>query len=457
MKKIIAAFIFCGLLQSTTTAEISNPADSTMVKKGWTFGALPAIAYDSDIGFKYGALANFYYFGDGSTYPHYLHSLYFEWSRTTKGSGIDQFIYDSEHLIPGVRMLCEFSRLTEQTLDFYGFNGYNSTYNAQFEDDKSADYISRVFYRMDREIYRAKADFQGSLIKKKETDRNRKLNWLAGFEINAVRIGTVDIDKLNKGKDPDKRLPDTALLYDKFVEWGLISGKESDGGTNTVIKMGLVYDTRNQEALPTKGIWSDVQFLWSPAFLGNDEMNYLKLAITHRQYFTAIPNKLSFAYRLSIQSKIAGDIPFYMLPMFYNTAPGYTRDGLGGARTLRGILRNRVTGDGFALANAEVRWKFLNTRIGKQNFYAALSGFTDVGMVTNPYHIPDIESLDLTAAQKAEAGQYISAGKESPHLSLGFGLHLALNENFVLAIDYGFATDKRDGSNGLYIVLGWLF
>ena len=30
------------------------------IKKGWTFGAVPAIAYDSDIGFRYGGLVNFY-------------------------------------------------------------------------------------------------------------------------------------------------------------------------------------------------------------------------------------------------------------------------------------------------------------------------------------------------------------------------------------------------------------
>ncbi|NJK86365.1 MAG: hypothetical protein HC906_10745 [Bacteroidales bacterium] len=46
---------------------------------------------------------NFYHFGDGSTYPKYRHSIYLEWSRTTKGSGINQFTYDSEYLIPGIR------------------------------------------------------------------------------------------------------------------------------------------------------------------------------------------------------------------------------------------------------------------------------------------------------------------------------------------------------------------
>ena len=39
------------------------------VKTGWTFGALPSVAFDADLGFQGGALANIYYYGDGSQYP----------------------------------------------------------------------------------------------------------------------------------------------------------------------------------------------------------------------------------------------------------------------------------------------------------------------------------------------------------------------------------------------------
>ena len=65
-------------------------------KTGWNLGPLPVVAYDSDVGFKYGAALKFYYYGDGSVYPKYRHYMGFEWSRTTKGSGINQFLYDSE-------------------------------------------------------------------------------------------------------------------------------------------------------------------------------------------------------------------------------------------------------------------------------------------------------------------------------------------------------------------------
>ena len=35
--------------------------DSTRhVRKGWTFGGLPSVAYDADLGLQYGALTNIY-------------------------------------------------------------------------------------------------------------------------------------------------------------------------------------------------------------------------------------------------------------------------------------------------------------------------------------------------------------------------------------------------------------
>ena len=93
------------------------------VKTGFSLGGVPVVAYDSDIGFKYGALVNLYWYGDGSRYPMYDHSVYVEWSRTTKGNGINQITYDSDRLIPGIRSFFDFIYMTDKALDFYGFNG----------------------------------------------------------------------------------------------------------------------------------------------------------------------------------------------------------------------------------------------------------------------------------------------------------------------------------------------
>ncbi len=46
---------------------------------------------------------------------------------------------------------------------------------------------------------------------------------------------------------------------------------------------------------------------------------------------------------------------------------------------------------------------------------------------------------------------------ESVHLTYGCGLHIALNENFVIAADIGLPVKKEDGKMGIYIGMNWLF
>lgn len=423
--------------QSSDSTFASQKADK--IKKGWNFGVLPVVAFDTDLGFKYGGLTNLYYYGDGSIYPRYKHSLYFEWTRTTKGGGINQFIYDSEYLIPKIRVTAEASLLTEKTLDFYGFNGYEAYYNADFTNPNKSDYISRVFYKYDRSLTRLKLDLQGNI-------NGRKLRWFVGFTHFNNKIRTVNIDKLNKGKSGSDILPDTAILYDNFVEWGIISDNEKNGGITNMLALGVVYDTRDNEPNPMRGMWSEVMLLSCPSFLGSD-LGYNKIALTQRQYFTLKKEVLNFAYRLSYQAKISGTMPFYMLPYVYNSKQ--IRDGLGGAKTMRGMLRNRIVGEDFIFGNAEIRWKFLKKTIINQNFYFALTGFSDFGKVTRRYKIN-------TTNPKALA--YLAMGDtENLHISYGAGFYIVMNQNFIMAMNYGVAANKRDGDDGFYLGLDFLF
>lgn len=415
------------------------------VKSGWTFGGLPVVSFDSDIGFQYGALVNFYYYGDqGVRYPDYDHSLYMEWSRTTKGSGVNRIAFDSRTMIPGVRVTADLSYLTEKGLNFYGFNGYEVAYNPAWEDDTSDDYVSRVFYRHERKMFRFMADFQGKLA-------GDNLLWYGGINISNTKVATVDINKLNEGKT-ENLLPDTLLLYDKYVEWGLIKDDEAEGGNYNYISGGLIWDSRDNEANPMKGIWSEVVFRAAPGFLGNGDYGNLKLAITHRQYFTIIPRNLSFAYRLGFQSTIAGNASFYSQPlMAYSFYRGVLSQGLGGAKTIRGVLRNRVIGDAFVYGNFELRWKIIHTQFLNQNLYIALNGFFDTGRTLREYDI------DKSSIDPADLALYFDQVDDSFHNSAGGGIRFALNQNFIVAVDYGVALDERDGTSGMYIGLNYLF
>jgi len=449
MKKLLIITLFFFLFTFLFSQEDETPKTKEdkkeKVKKGFSMGGVPVVAYDEDTGFRYGGLVNLYHYGDGSNYPNYNHSLYLEWSKTTKGSGTTMLNYDALTLIPKTRVTLMIAYFTEQALNFYGFNGYNSYYNANYEITDNSDYISRMYYRHSRKLFMSTLDFQGNI-------KGEKLRWLAGFNHYRTSISTVDIKKLNEGQDADRILPDTALLFDKYVKWGVIPDNQKEGGIVTFLKLGAVYNTRDNEANPNKGIWSEALILTAPKFLGND-YPYTKLLLTHRQYFTLFPKRLNFAYRLSYQTKIAGEIPFYMLP--YVTDSKSTANGLGGAKNLRGILRNRIVGEGLAFGNFELRSKLFKTIIFNQNFYLGLNVFTDLGLVTSPYKfkMPDLTADGITQ----EDIDKFNNTNESVHVSYGAGLRFVINSNFIIAADYGIAAKKDDGTKGLYIGLNYLF
>lgn len=443
---LVAFFIFL------LNADMMGQADSTSLpvkekkKTGWTWAGLPVVAYDADMGLQLGLLGQVFYYGDGTTYPEYRHTIYAECSWFTKGSAVYQLFYDSKYLIPGgIRVTADIDYLPERALDFYGFNGYEASYHASVTRQGSDDYISRVYYKQERKLYRIMADFQGPLL-------GQKLRWLAGINILGIQTGTVDIGRINKGKPDDKKLPDTALLYDHYVDYEMIRPDEKNGGTTIYLKTGIIYDTRDNEAAPDKGIWSEALLLSAPTFLGNNPYAFVKLALTHRQYISVVRKRLVTAYQLSYQGTIGGTTPFYILPYMYSSYSLTTRpDGLGGMRTIRGVLRNRITGDGVAFGNVEVRWKFFRSVVLKQNLYLGLTAFLDGGMVVQEHE------FSTNAIPEDQKAFFFNESADRLHVSTGLGLRIAINNNFIIAIDYGVALDEQDGANGLYIGIGNIF
>ena len=99
-----------------------------------------------------------------------------------------------------------------------------------------------------------------------------------------------------------------------------------------------------------------------------------------------IENDLAFVYRLGYQTTLTGEVPFfYQSQVITSMLTGATTEGLGGASTLRGVLRNRVIGDAFFMGNIELRWKPVYFNFLKQDCYLGLNGFYDFGMSTQKY------------------------------------------------------------------------
>jgi len=158
-------------------------------------------------------------------------------------------------------------------------------------------------------------------------------------------------------------------------------------------------------------------------------------------------------YRLGYQGTLFGTCPFYLQPnMTTLFLRGATSEGLGGAKNLRGIIRNRVVGDGIAYGNIELRWKFVKFYFIKQNFYLSLNTFVDGGQVVQP-----IKFNKTFAEAGYNEGDYFSDDKETLHASWGAGLRIVMNQNFIIAVDHGRAFKKEDGVAGTYIGLNFLF
>ena len=461
------------------------------IKTGWNFGALPSVAFDADLGFQGGALANIYYYGDGSQYPEYIHSLYVEAAYTTKRYGIFRANYDSKYLIPKHRLTLDATYQPDAMCDFYGFNGYQSVYNQDFHKWKKdpakmgvvQDYQSRAFYKYKRDLFRFAADIEGTIWK--------NIKWNAGVGVLGYMIDECDIDMLNGKKnvfDPNaERYAQKAMdkniegMYEKYVKWCLIDQAEAQGGWHPYLRAGLTYDSRDQRTCPTKGIYADAFFTYTAAF-GDQAAagyNHLQFNFNFRHYVPVYRDRVTFAYRIGTQNNIAGKSPFYM-NTYLNTLfiQRVMYEGLGGANSLRGIMRNRILANGFAYANVELRCKLVHFDIRRQHFYIGLAPFFDLGMITQPYE------LDGTKIQKAYTADtdplklplesYFAMTQSEdnseslilnsrltylPHMAAGVSLKAAMNENFVLSVDWAMALDKQDNAKwaNFYIKMGYLF
>ena len=462
------------------------------IKTGWNFGALPSVAFDADLGFQGGALANIYYYGDGSQYPEYIHSLYAEAAYTTKNYGIFRVNYDSKYLIPKHRLTLDATYQPDAMCDFYGFNGYQSIYNQSLhkwnKNPEKMDidtYQSRAFYKYKRNLFRFAADIEGTIWK--------NIKWNAGLGVLGYMIGECDIDMLNGKNEFDPNIPlgeqkamneNVEGLYEKYVKWGLIDQAEAKGGWHPYLRAGITYDSRDQRTCPTKGIYADAFFTYTAAF-GEQAAagyNHLQFNFNFRHYVPVYRDRVTFAYRIGTQNNIAGQSPFYM-NTYLNTLfiQRVMYEGLGGANSLRGIMRNRILANGFAYANVELRCKVAKFDIGRQHFYIGLAPFFDLGVITQPYELDEDKLMkaynDDTDPLKLPLSSYFATVKNCwsetgtttedidltktyfPHMAAGLGLKAAMNENFVLSVDWAMALDPQDNAKwaNFYIKMGYLF
>ncbi len=406
--------------------------------EGWNFGVLPCVSYNSDLGFQYGICADI--FNYANLYPDYRQRMYVEASRYTGGQTLLHGQFDSRYLIPGIRTTLSASYQYDPMFLFYGLNGLESYDKSRDANQETRE--ARYAYR--RGMVRVLADFQGGIAP--------HLNWVGGLSYWYYKLGDINLTKKDKQtKEPYEVYDPTKTLYHQMCEQNVFSDEEATGGHRLEIKAGLVFDTRDNESAPNRGLWAEAYLNGSPDIFG-DGYNYLRLAAHLRQYLSIWPDRMVFAYHLAYQGVIAGQAPFYNQQ---NISTLFLRqtctDGLGGINTVRGLLAQRLVGDSYAWMNSELRIRLFDFKLIGQNWYVAANPLFDAGMVTSLYKGEEL------AAFYGKSVSDLQKEALKLHCSAGAGLKLVMNTNFIVSAEWAKPFIKTDGDSALYVALNYIF
>ena len=463
MKKILSIALLSIVCISAFAQKVQQEEKPKEVKTGWSMGLLPTVTYSVDNGFQAGAFGDVYYYGDGNTYPDPLHKFSWEVSYFTKSHRMRYYLaYDSKYLIPNMRVNVSATYVQDPLYSFWGFNGPASLANLenpyQYWTNKELDYndMGVNYYGMSRNMLRILANFQGKIIP--------HLNWAAGINFwhwklgdmrdNGFKVKGADgkyIQEENeKGKLVDKKFyyDKDKTLYRDYQELGIINANEAEGGMSLEVNAGLVFDTRDIEAAPSRGIWAEAYLNGAP-YAGNPKTGlyspYLKACVYFRHYID-IPIHIPagdpvFAYRLAWQQTIAGETPLYMIqnvPLLVQR--NMISEGFGSSNTIRGLRENRILSEGFAWVNTELRVKIVSFKLFNQFFYIAVNPFFDAGIVTKAYRAEAFKAAaQLNWASQTEGitldKLYDPARLHDIVYSAGGGLKIAMNQNFIISAE----------------------
>lgn len=157
----------------------------------------------------------------------------------------------------------------------------------------------------------------------------------------------------------------------------LASGAASDtgGATGVEVRGGLIFDTRDEEASPVRGIY--LEALGARALKGAGDLDYTRWAIAAAE-FVPIRADAVLAFRQSAQLA-RGALPFYVA--YERLTNWLPEDGFGGTTTLRQNIQGRWLGPNAAVASADLRYKYWDAALGLSPIRLWLVAHADVGRV----------------------------------------------------------------------------
>jgi len=247
-------------------------------------------------------------------------------------------------------------------------------------------------------------------------------NWrlLAGYELQKLSYRTFDGDVV-PATDPATGgtvdVPNGTSLLRADAAAGRAFGL--GGGRASLLQLSLMYDTRDFEPDPYRGIFLEFGQEHSARYTGS-AFTFHKMLLQGRGYVPLFPSHLKrtlLAVRGGLGTILGDRAPFFEFQDQWS-AEGSIR-ALGGSQTLRGFKANRFLGRTVAFANLELRHRFADFDVAGQNITLTAAPFFDAGTVGDrPF---------LLAPTVRAAG--------------GLGLRIGWNRSTVIVADAAFSQE----------------
>ncbi len=194
------------------------------------------------------------------------------------------------------------------------------------------------------------------------------------------------------------------------------------------ITLGIVYDSRDHEANPKKGMFHELSFRASPGPVTGTDFPYGASSLHLRFFFPLINEYLVLGLRLRSRFYF-GTIPFHDLQL----------------GNIRGVPRGRYHGRIRILGNVEFRSIFYRFSFLKHNFGLGAAAFFDSGRVFADYQYnPELDGIGLGLKY-----------------GVGGGIRFTWGETRVARFDIAYSPDKAaltpDQPVGIYLHIGHFF
>lgn len=194
--------------------------------------------------------------------------------------------------------------------------------------------------------------------------------------------------------------------------------------------LGVAVDTRDQETVPTRGVYGSLLLRGSPGAGGA----YGGVTLTARTWLTVRPRRLTFALR-GVFDALAGEVPLESLARYGGLAGDL---GPGGGHGVRGVPAGRYHGRTKLIVNVEARSFWGEVSIFGLTFDVGTVAFVDTGRVWAGFlkGVPGLDAPGLDLAWGA-----------------GGGLRLLWGEAFVVRIDVAWSPELQQATGGFTLAV----